>query len=169
MTDAQHWIDALQLRPHPEGGYFRETYRASEGIRREHLPTRFTGDRTFSTAIYYLLSGTDFSALHRIKQDEVWHFHDGAGLTVHVIDSAGDYSAIQLGRSIQQGEVPQAVVRAGCLFGASVRDPKSYALVGCTVAPGFDFADFEVPSRQQLVALYPPHRQIIERLTRPMN
>jgi predicted cupin superfamily sugar epimerase len=169
MTDAKYWIDALKLSRHPEGGYFRETYRSTEVLAKEHLPARFGGDRAFSTAIYFLLSGDDFSALHRIKQDEVWHFYDGSSLTVHVIDPEGSYTAIKVGRDLQRGEGPQAVVKAGCIFGASVDESGSYALVGCTVAPGFDFADFELPGREELCRLYPQHRPIIERLTRSQN
>jgi predicted cupin superfamily sugar epimerase len=166
MTGAQPWIDGLQLRRHPEGGWFRETYRCEEGVARPHLPGRFGGDRAFSTAIYFLLDGSDFSALHRIKQDEVFHFYDGSALTIHVIDGQGTYSTITVGRDLQAGEVPQAVVKAGCLFGATVNDPRSYVLCGCTVAPGFDFADFEMPGREELCRLYPQHRPVIERLTR---
>src|SRR5262245_56491161 len=166
MTEARPWIERLQLRRHPEGGYFRESYRADEGIARAHLPERFTGDRAFATAIYFLLEGTDFSALHRLKQDEVWHFYDGSPLTVHVIDPAGEYAAIKLGRRPEAGECFQAVVEAGCWFGASVGGPGFYALVCCTVAPGFGFADFEMPSRDRLLALYPQHEGIITQLTR---
>jgi predicted cupin superfamily sugar epimerase len=166
MNDAEHWIRALGLVRHPEGGYFRETYRAAEGITRNCLPGRFGGDRAFSTAIYFLLAGTDFSALHRLKQDEVWHFYDGGPLTVHVLDEAGGYAPLKLGRRLDQGEAPQAVVRAGCYFGAALDDPAGFALAGCTVAPGFDFADFEIPTREQLLRLYPGHRPVIERLTR---
>jgi predicted cupin superfamily sugar epimerase len=166
MSEAQRWIEALQLRRHPEGGWYRETYRSEEVVAAAALPPRFGGDRAFSTAIYFLLDGADFSALHRIKQDEVWHFHDGTALTVHVIDAEGAYIPIRIGRDLAAGEVPQAVVRAGHLFGASLADTRSYALVGCTVAPGFDFADFEMPGREELCRLYPQHRQLIERLTR---
>jgi uncharacterized protein len=168
MTDAKVWIDTLQLRPHPEGGYFRETYRSEETVAKAALPARFQGDRAFSTAIYYLLDGDDFSALHRIKQDEVWHFYDGSSLTIHVIDVEGNYSTTLLGRNPAAGEVPQAVVRAGCFFGATVNRVRSYSLVGCTVAPGFDFADFELPGREELCRLFPRHRPIIEKLTRPV-
>jgi predicted cupin superfamily sugar epimerase len=166
MSAALHLIEALRLLPHPEGGYYRETYRSREVIPRAGLPERFPGDRAFSTAIYFLLEATDFSALHRLKQDEVWHFYDGSSLTVHVLDPAGDYSKIKLGWRIEQGESPQAVVTAGCWFGATVDVPGRYALAGCTVAPGFDFADFELPAREQLSKLYPRHQEIIGKLTR---
>jgi predicted cupin superfamily sugar epimerase len=166
VSNAQRWIDRLQLRPHPEGGYFCATYRAAETIARAALPERFQGDRAFSTAIYFLLDQQDFSALHRIKQDELWHFYDGSSLTLHVIADDGRYSCIRLGRKVEDGEVPKAVVPAGCLFGATVDDPSSYALVGCTVAPGFTFDDFEMPTYDQLLKLYPQHRHLIEQLTR---
>lgn len=166
MSRAQEWIAHLQLLPHPEGGHYRQTYRATEMITHAHLPQRFTGDRAFSTAIYFLLAGDEFSALHRIRSDEVWHHYDGAALTVHVIDMAGLYVAVQLGKDLSRGESPQAVVPAGCLFGASLRDENSFALVGCTVAPGFDFADFELPPRSQLLRDYPQFHEIIKRLTR---
>ena len=166
MTIARDWIESLQLQPHPEGGYYRETYRSPESITRQSLPPRFSGDRAFSTAIYYLLQGNDFSALHRIKQDEVLHFYDGTSLIISVIDLAGELSTVLLGRDVKSGEVPQAVIQAGCIFGSRVANPGSYALVGCTVAPGFDFADFEILTRQELLDSYPRHRVIIEQLTR---
>jgi predicted cupin superfamily sugar epimerase len=166
MNSARRWIDTLHLQRHPEGGSYRETYRAAEALAQATLPARFGGDRAFSTAIYFLLEGDDFSALHRIKQDEVWHFYDGSSLTVHVIDPAGNYTALRVGRDLDRGELPQAVVAAGCLFGATVNEPNSYALAGCTVAPGFDFADMEMPGREELCRLYPQHRELIDRLTR---
>jgi predicted cupin superfamily sugar epimerase len=107
------------------------------------------------------LEGGDFAALHRVKADEVWHFYDGCGVTLHILAADGTYSTVSLGR-----ELPQAIVRAGTLFGATVTDRHSFALVGCTVAPGFDFADFEMPGRDELCRLYPQQRQLIDRLTR---
>jgi predicted cupin superfamily sugar epimerase len=163
-TKAREWIDRLGLLPHPEGGFYRETYRAAEGIARDALPERFSGDRAFSTAILFLLTRDNFSALHRIRQDEVWHHYDGDTLTVHVIDGAGEYRPIRLGKDA--ASVPQAVVFAGALFGASVEPPGEYALVGCTVAPGFDFADFKMPPRADLLRDYARHAAIVERLTR---
>ncbi|WP_216638448.1 cupin domain-containing protein [Endozoicomonas arenosclerae] len=166
MKGANDWVKALDLQPHPEGGYFRETYRSDEVISKSNLPERFSGERSFSTAIYYLLKGHDFSAFHRIHQDEVWHFYDGASLTIHVIAPDGAYSTAKLGRNILKDELPQFIVPAGCLFAVEVNDPASYVLSGCTVAPGFDFADFEMPPAEQLIASYPQHASLIERLTR---
>jgi predicted cupin superfamily sugar epimerase len=166
MKDAKWWIERLELERHPEGGYFRETYRARETIAGANLPSRFGGDRTLLTAIYFLLEGDEFSAFHRIKQDEMWHFYDGSSLTLHVIDSSGTYTTKILGRCLEQGETPQAVVESGCVFGATVNDPGSFSLVGCTLSPGFEFEDFEMPGRERLIAQYPHHKAIIERLTR---
>jgi predicted cupin superfamily sugar epimerase len=163
MTTARHWITTLSLARHPEGGWYRETYRSREAVARAHLPPRFDGDRAFSTAIYFLLESGDFSALHRIRQDEVWHYYGGSPLTLHVISPAGDYSTLTLGRV--RG-APQAVTPAGCFFAATVDEPDSFTLAGCTVAPGFDFADFKLPSRAELCRLYPDLREVIERLTR---
>ncbi len=158
----------LQLEPHPEGGYFRQTYRSEVVIPREALPSAFTGVRSASTAIYFLLEGKDFSAFHRLRSDEVWHFYVGSPLAVHVIEPDGKYSSILLGGDPDAGQVFQAVVRAGCWFGSHVADWKSWALVGCTVAPGFDFEDFEMADRSALGSAYPQHRELIERLTREL-
>ena len=159
------WIEQLGLEKHPEGGWYRESYRSSENILSAGLPERFDGERSFCTSIYFLLSGDAFSALHRIKQDELWHFYAGDRLTVHVIDRAGRYSEKKLGSKLDQGESFQHVVEAGDWFGASV-SADGYALVGCTVAPGFDFADFDMPGRDFLLNLFPQHREIIMQLTR---
>jgi uncharacterized protein len=161
-----YWIEKLQLAPHPEGGYFRQTYRSEAVIAREALPAGFSGARAVSTAIYFLLEGENFSAFHRLRSDEIWHFYVGDPLVVHVIDAEGKYSRILLGDDPEAGQVLQAVVRAGCWFASHVADWKEFAVVGCTVAPGFDFADFEMGKRGELVAGYPEFLQIIERLTR---
>jgi predicted cupin superfamily sugar epimerase len=166
MQDAQYWIDTLKLERHPEGGYFRETYRSHLGISRSALPKSFGGDRSVSTAIYFLLQAQDFSAFHRIASDEMWHFYAGGPLSVHVIDASGTSSALRLGPNPERGEVFQAVVPAGCWFGSCLAEQDAFALVGCTVAPGFDFSDFEMGERSSLLAAYPQHGALIQRLTR---
>lgn len=153
------------MQAHPEGGYFVETYRAAETIPQQALPARFSGDRNFSTGIYFLLETHHFSALHRIQADELWHFYAGGPLNVYVIHPAGQLEIIRLGNNPEQGEVFQAVVPAGCWFGSKPADGTAYSLVGCTVAPGFDFADFELADRTVLSQQYPQHREVIEQLT----
>lgn len=158
-------VSKLELLPHPEGGFYKESYRSNEVIEQSHLPNRFTGDRNFATAIYFLLSSGNFSAFHKIQQDEVWHFYEGAPLNVHVITPEGEYTKHKVG-SLNQGLKPQLVVPKGCWFASNIDEEDSYTLVGCTVAPGFDFADFELAKKEELGRLYPKHIAIINQLTR---
>jgi len=166
MPDAQTWIDRLDLEAHPEGGYYRETYRSDETISATALPACFDEARDVAALIYFVLPGDAFSALHRIQQDEVWHFYAGAPLTLHQIASDGAYTTCTLGRAVDSGQRLHAVVPAGTWFGATVAEDDSYALVGCTTAPAFDFADFELADRGVLADAYPQHQGVIERLTR---
>ena len=166
MKTANYWIEKLALRPHPEGGFFKETYQSSEKIAKEALPNRFSTDHLFSTAIFFLLNNDDFSAFHRIKQDELWHFYDGSSITIHIIDQNASYSVQKLGINLDIGERPQLSVKAGCFFAVELNNKTSYSLTGCTVAPGFDFADFEMPTRDKLIALLPTHKNLIENFTR---
>jgi uncharacterized protein len=162
----EYWIKTLRLDPHPEGGYFRQTYRSAMTIAREGLPSEFAGPRAASTAIYFLLEGENFSAFHRLRSDEVWHFYAGAPLLVHVIDPDGEYSSILLGNDLEAGQSFQAVVPAGCWFASHVADGKSWSLVGCTVAPGFEYEDFKIAKQKGLIKSYPQYRKLVERLTR---
>ena len=164
-TTAKTLIEQLALARHPEGGWFKETYRASDTLGAQALPARFGGDRSVSTAIYFLLEAGDISALHRIQSDEVWHFYAGSALRVHGIFPDGRCQEWKLGANMAAGEQFQAVVPAGCWFGAELA-ADGFALVGCTVAPGFDFADFELAQAQQLLDRYPQHAALIQRLTR---
>lgn len=163
---ARYWVDKLHLVKHPEGGYYVRTYFAREWIAGEHLPARFGGARPFSTAIFYLLPGDEFSAFHRIQSDEMWHFHAGNALDLYVIDPDGRLSLKVLGPDIEQGQCFQHVVEAGCWFAAAARDGASFSLVGCTVAPGFSYEDFELGDREALTARYPQHADLIQRFTR---
>lgn len=159
-------IRALDLKPHPEGGWYRETYRATESIAAGGLPERYAGPRSHATSIYFLLTSDSFSALHRLKSDELWHFYHGSPLNLHVIQADGRYAPITLGTNLAQGETFQAVVPHGCWFGATVATSGAYTLVGCSVAPGFDFSDFEIADRESLTRAFPQHQALIERLTR---
>lgn len=165
MAGAGYWIEKLALSAHPEGGFYRESYAANLVIPAAVLPSH-KGDRCASTAIYYLLSGEDFSAFHRITSDEMWHFYAGSCLQVHVINARGEYQLLRLGPDPDKGHVFQAVVPAGCWFAASLEVPGSYSLVGCTVSPGFNFADFELATRAQLLTSYPQFSAVILRHTR---
>jgi predicted cupin superfamily sugar epimerase len=126
----------------------------------------FPAGRSFATGIYFLVPRGEFSALHRIRSDELWHFYYGMPLEIVVLDAAGELEVKRLGLALDQGQAPQHVVTAGAWFGASVAADTGYALVGCTVSPGFDFRDFELAKREELCTLYPQHAALIERYTR---
>ncbi len=163
MLRAEEVIAALALRPHPEGGFYAETFRAPELP--HPLPER--GARAASTAIYFLLRANDFSALHSVKSDEAWHHYLGDSLELHTFDASGAHRSTRLGSELGLGQRPQHVVRAGELQGARVAPgPHGYALCGCTVAPGFDFADFRMPTRGELLAQLPAHAALVRELTR---
>jgi uncharacterized protein len=155
--DAAHYIKQLALLPHPEGGYYKETYRSKEEIELK----AFGGKRNYSTAIYFLLEKGNFSAFHRIKSDELWHFYEGDPLEVIEIDAKGELKITELGKDKFQYGVP-----AGNWFGSRVKEGGNFSLVGCTVAPGFDFTDFEMAEREKLIKEFPNHSAIIKSMTR---
>lgn len=163
---AKELIERFKLIPHPEGGYYRETYRSLETIAKSALPKRFTGERSYSTAIYFLLEQGNFSAFHKIESDECWHFYAGGTLIIHVFHLNGRLEVIKLGNKFNSGEVFQAVVPAGCWFASEPAADTAYALVGCTVAPGFTFGDFVMANADELSKQYPPHMPLIKRLCR---
>lgn len=165
INSIEEIIRRLDMKPHPEGGYFKESYRSAGIIQGSSLPKGITGKRNYATCIYFLLTSEAFSAFHRIRQDEIWHFYDGSPIVLHKIFETGVHSKFIIGNDLSQGQAPQLVVPAGIWFGAEVMNENSFSLVGCTVSPGFDFVDFELPTRQELVALFPQHEKVIERLT----
>jgi len=163
--DAAYWIDKLELVGHPEGGYYRETYRASGSVPTSAAGRDHPAGRSFCTAIYYLLCSGQVSRLHRLRSDEVFHHYRGAAFALHVFDPSGHYREVPVGDEPERGQVLQAVVPAGSWFGATVPSPNTFSLVGCTVAPGFEFGDFELADRAGLLARYPSRRDLIELLT----
>ncbi|PKL39790.1 MAG: hypothetical protein CVV44_06095 [Spirochaetae bacterium HGW-Spirochaetae-1] len=158
-------VENLGLVRHPEGGYYREIYRSDETIAGEALPSRYSGSRAFGTSIYFLLPSAEYSHFHRLKSDEIWHFYSGSPLVVHCIDEKGVYAAHRLGGCMTEEESFQVVIRKNTWFAAEVVDESGYALMGCSVMPGFDFSDFELGDREFLLARYPHHGELIARLT----
>jgi predicted cupin superfamily sugar epimerase len=155
--EAERLIADLSLVAHPEGGYFRETHRSSDLVTTPH-----GGTRSALTSILFMLTSASFSALHRLTSDEAWHFYCGTGIAIELIAPDGKYERRTLGPAGPW----QTVVPAGVYFGSHVLEPDGYALVGCDVAPGFEFSDFELPSREALSAEFPQHTQLIHQLTR---
>ncbi|MFN2262270.1 MAG: cupin domain-containing protein [Psychroflexus sp.] len=164
MTKAEI-IEQLNLESHPEGGYFKETYRSQLQAENTSLPSYFEGSRHFSTCIYFMLTSDSFSAFHRVQQDEIWHFYIGQTIHLHMISEKGVYSKVKIGNRLDQDEIPQFVVPAKVWFAAEILAPESFALVGCTVSPGFDFQDFELADRKILLEKFPEHKSVISNLT----
>lgn len=161
---AAYWVSKLGLLPHPEGGFYKSTYASQEETTDEQLSVDFEGTRKLYTSIYFLLTSENVSHFHRLKSDELWYYHAGSSLTVHVIKEDGTYAEIQLGMDLEKGEVPQALVPKNSIFGSSVKEEGTCSLVGCMVSPGFEFKDFELFTQKELLETYPQHEAIIMKL-----
>lgn len=158
---ADYFINKLGLTKHVEGGSFKETYRSNFEINKQNLPNDFTGNRNLSTGIYFLLEHGQFSAFHKILSDEMWHFYYGQTLTVYEIEPNGNLITHKLGTDLDKGETFQCVIKAGNWFGSRCEEPNGFSLVGCTVSPGFDFADFELANKEILTQQYPHLAELI--------
>jgi len=163
---AEDLVKKYEMLPHPEGGWYKETYRSEEQVNGSTLPERFSGNRSLSTAIYFLMEKGNFSGFHRIKSDECWHFYAGQTLLIYVIDNVGKLEIVKLGNNIELGERFQYVVPANYWFASRPADESEFSFVGCTVAPGFDFADFELAFADTLFLQYPQHKLVIDSLCR---
>ncbi len=162
---AKELIQHLGLEEHPEGGYYRETYRSTETIPVTALEG-YAGERNYSTAIYFLLTSENYSAFHRVRQDELWHFHQGSPIELHMISPEGEHNKVIIGNNVIAGEQPQMTVPGGYWFAAHVIEENGHSLVSCTVAPGFNFNDFELAERQLLTEQFPQHKTLISSFTR---
>lgn len=165
---AKSLIQKMGLIPHPEGGYFKEIYRSSDIVIPMGMPDNYK--RVASTSIYYLLCDNQFSAWHKLKSDEIWHFYHGSPLTIYLLNKDGELATHKLGdpTTIKDAHF-QVVITANQWFAAQPDDPHSYTLIGCTVAPGFEFEDFELANRDKLNAMYPAHTTLIKKFTLGKN
>jgi uncharacterized protein len=165
MRTAREWIETLHLVPHLEGGFFGETYRSEQTLTLAPDGTRSEKVRALCSAIYFLLEAPTFSHLHRLKSDELWHFHDGSTLMVHSITPDGKYKRDLLGADPSRAQFPHLLVKKGTWIGAVVADDHGYSLVSCVVVPAFEYSGFELGSRQKLIRQYPQHEALIRMLT----
>jgi predicted cupin superfamily sugar epimerase len=163
MNDYQKYIQQLKMQAHPEGGWYAETYRSE--LQKEFPEAGIPKFRNLCTAIYFLLPEGKFSAFHRIKSDEIWHHYDGGILHIAVIYPDGKLEVLKLGKDFHQACRPQHIVPAGAWFASYPERGSGFVLCGCTVAPGFDFDDFEMAGREQLITSYPQHKALISLLT----
>lgn len=162
---AAYWIGHLQLTRHIEGGWYREVYRSDVVLQKEQLPASFNDKRNICTHIYFLLEKHGFSAFHRIKSDELWHFYAGDPLVIYEIDQSGEMTEHLLGNDLEKAQSLFCVIKKGNWFGSKVADGGEYGLAGCTVAPGFDFNDFELAEKDILEKEYPRYAELIASMT----
>lgn len=165
MQTAAYYIEKLKLTKHVEGGSYAETYRSSLMLPQSAIGNDFTHNKNACTAIYFLLEHKQFSAFHKIKSDEIWHFYAGNTLTIYEIDENGNLWKHLLGSNLDKGENFQCVIKAGNWFASRCEVENGFSLVGCTVSPGFDFEDFTLANRDDLITQYPQHKQLITALT----
>ncbi len=164
MKNAAYWIEKLEMIQHPEGGYFKETFRADEKTGAAQLPDRYSADRCISTSIYFLLTTESVSNFHRLNSDEIWHFHTGGAARIHIISPEGVHGYKDIGALLEDGQQLQVIIPRHSWFAAEVIS-EDYILVGCTVAPGFEFEDFELAQRSELSKQHPELGSLIERFT----
>ena len=164
--DTNFILQHLDLKPLPgEGGYYRETYRSGETLSHHSLPERYTVDKSFGTAIYYLITTDTFSALHRVPSDELFHFYLGDPVNMLRLFPDGSGDTLVLGNDLSNGQLPQCSVPRYAWQGMRLIDGGQFALMGTTVAPSFDFSDLEMGDRKKLTGLYPDFKDTIEMLT----
>jgi predicted cupin superfamily sugar epimerase len=164
MYTADYFIKTLNMISHPEGGFYKEIYTSEETITSAELKVDYEGSRILWTSIYFLLRDGEVSNFHRLKSDEMWYYHSGSPLTIYMINPKGELITEQLGLNIENGEKPQVLVPKDYIFGSAMNN-KGYALVGCMVSPGFEFRDFELFQRNDLLEKFPQYQQIIYKLS----
>ncbi|RCH55283.1 cupin domain-containing protein [Mucilaginibacter hurinus] len=157
---AFHYINTLQMQPHPEGGYYKEVFRSPREVVRKGEDAL----KKACTSIYYLLQAGDYSGFHRLQSDEIWCFHKGEALHIHVLDNAGQLITHELSDA-ETGSF-SLVIPAGLWFASEVAAPQGFSLVSCAVAPGFDFSEFEMARKSEMLKTYPQHQSILNRLCR---
>lgn len=160
MKKAKYWIEKLELQQHPEGGWFKEIYRSEDVVPESGLPHNFKGERNFLTSIYFLLEGDDFSAFHRIKSDEIWHYYAGNSAIKILTIENGKIRKQLLGNNLENEEQLQVVALKNTWFAARLKESTGFGLVGCTVSPGFHFDDFEMADKK-LIEEYPELKDTI--------
>lgn len=154
MKDANYWIEQLGMEPHPEGTYFKENYRSLKN----------TGEGSLLTSVTILMKGGTKNNFHHLESDEVWFFHEGNSIDVHIIHLNGSYEKVSFGKNAEDGDLMQIAFPAGTIFGAIANETVDYCLFGCAVAPGFDFAKFHLCNEQKMLLKYPKFKKIISEL-----
>lgn len=163
MHTAEYWIQNLDLKPHPEGGFYKEMFRSNIVISKDELPVGYKSSRRLTTSIFYLLRTEDYSRLHRLKSDEMWYFHYGSAIRIIYIDHEGKKHTKLLGANLEKAEYFYLHIPAGNIFTAEVVDKDSFSVFSCVVSPGFEFDDFEMFDKEDLIQAYPKHASLFEK------
>lgn len=163
MKNADYWIQHLNLKPHPEGGFYNEVFRSSITIGINELPVGYLSERRVATSIYFLLRTQDISKMHRLRSDEIWYYHTGSSAKIYCIDPEGKKHTRFLGPQLEKTEQFSIVIPAGHIFAAEVPEKDSFCLMSCMVAPGFEFDDFELFDKDDLTQAYPKHSALFEK------
>jgi uncharacterized protein len=163
MNTAEYWIQNLGLKPHPEGGFFKEMFRSSISVNKDDLPKGYKSSRRLTTSIFYLLRSEDISRLHRLRSDEIWYFHYGSAVRIIYIDREGKKHTKLLGPNFEKAEYFYMHIPAGNIFAAEVVETNSFSVFSCVVSPGFEFDDFEMFEKEDLIQAYPKHADFIEK------
>lgn len=162
---ASEYIEALNMQKHIEGGYFCETFRSQYSVLSDNLLDRFSGKRTLMTSIYFLLEGKDISKLHKVRGDEIWFFHDGSPAIIEILNTNGSIDRMVLGTDVKSGQLPQIIIPADTWFTAKIAVENSFILLACTVAPGFEYDDFELAKPEKLLVEFPHLKEFILKTT----
>lgn len=165
MFTGKYFVEKLNMKEHPEGGYYNECLRSEDMVDASAIDSAFDGKRKLWTSIYFLLKDRDISCFHRLKSDEIWYYHSGVPMIIFIINKNGELERVKLGLDVERDEYPQVLIPKGSIFGA-VMDGTGYSLAGCMVSPGFEFGDFELLDRETLLKEYPQHEFTIKRLTK---
>ncbi len=164
MHTAQYWINKLDMIPHPEGGWYHSSYTSDQTMFRHDIAGVSSSERKLWSSIYLLLESDDFTAFHRVRSEEVWYYHCGAPVKIYMISPDGDLIVEELGLDIDKGQRPQILIPKNYALGAERMD-QAFSMVGVMVSPGFDFDDIKIYDRDELLAMHPQHKALIERLT----
>jgi hypothetical protein len=165
---AEYFIEKLELQEHIEGGYFKEVYRCADTVNSDFVSADYEDPRALATTIYFLLKSGQTSKFHRLRFDEIWFYHYGSPIRIHMIDPEGKYSSHVLGLDVDKNQSPQILIPANTLFGAEPMESNSFGLVSCMVTPGFDFRDFELFSTDALCARHPDFIDVIRRINKEL-
>ena len=165
MKDYRNVIERLNLLPHPEGGYYRRNWQSQlQAEAKDATGKSVHPIRSIGSSILYLLPSNEVCAWHRVACDEMWHYYNGSGLKMYLLNSFTGLSEHSLGMDIEKGQLPQLIIPRNTWFCGEVLDNEAYSFCGCTLWPSFSYADFELAEQHKLLDEFPAHKELINRI-----